>query len=42
MSRSMLNWGIPAVLYGLFFFWYTSFGGPMTDDEIKGYVSIMN
>lgn len=41
MNRSVLNWGIPAVLYALFFFWYTSFGGPLTPEEIADYVSLM-
>lgn len=41
MKRAMLVWGIPAVLYALFFFWYTSFGGALTPEEIERYVSLM-
>ncbi len=41
MNRSVLVWGLPAALYALFFFWYTSFGGPLTNDEIEAYMSIL-
>ncbi len=41
MNRSLLVWGVPAAFYALFFFWYTSFGGPLTTDEIEGYMSIL-
>lgn len=34
-------WGTLFGLYGLFFFWYTSFGGPLTAEEIAGYVGRM-
>lgn len=27
-----------ALMYALFVFWYTDFGGPLTDDEIAGYL----
>lgn len=33
-------WLVLAVLYGLFFYWYTSFGGPLTDEEIAHYMGI--
>ena len=41
MNRSLLVWGLPGTLYALFFFWYTSFGGPLTTDEIERYVSLL-
>lgn len=41
MNRSIFVWGIPAVLYALFFYWYTSFGGPLSQDEIESYLSIV-
>lgn len=41
MNRSIFVWGIPAVLYALFFYWYTSFGGPLSHDEIESYLSIV-
>ena len=34
-------WLILAVAYGAFFSWYTSFGGPLTSDEIAGYVAAL-
>ena len=32
-------WLAIAVIYGAFFYWYTSFGGPLTDEEIERYMS---
>ncbi len=34
-------WGVLAFVYGLFFYWYTSFGGPLSDEEISRYVSLI-
>lgn len=31
-------WLILATIYGAFFYWYTSFGGPLTPEEIDWYV----
>lgn len=39
MSLRMLVWLVPALLYAVFFFWYTSFGGPLTQEEVDRYVS---
>ncbi|MCE7999106.1 MAG: hypothetical protein HEP70_09630 [Rhodobiaceae bacterium] len=39
MSLRLLVWLVPALLYGVFFFWYTSFGGPLTQEEVDRYVS---
>ncbi len=34
-------WIVLGVLYALFFFWYTSFGGPLSDEEIAGYEAVL-
>ncbi|MDA9580446.1 hypothetical protein N9S00_04470 [Luminiphilus sp.] len=34
-------WLVPALLYVLFFAWYTDFGGPLSDDEVDHYVAAM-
>jgi hypothetical protein len=34
-------WAALAVFYALFFGWYTSFGGPLTPDEIESYVAAL-
>ena len=34
-----LVWAVLGVLYGSFFFWYTSFGGPLSSEEIELYLS---
>ena len=34
MNRRRILWGIPAMTWLLFTFWYTDFGGPLTDNEI--------
>lgn len=39
MSLRLLIWLVPALLYAVFFFWYTSFGGPLSDEEIERYLS---
>jgi hypothetical protein len=39
MSLRLLIWAVPAFLYAAFFFWYTSFGGPLTAEEVEGYMS---
>jgi len=35
----MRIWITLAIIYGLFFTWYTNFGGKLSDDEIKSYYS---
>ena len=37
----MRSWGVLVVVYAGFFSWYTSFGGPLTDDEINGYLEVL-
>ena len=39
MGRIKWTWAVCTGLYALFFSWYTSFGGPLTDAEIDGYMS---
>ena len=39
MRRNLLIWGIPAVLYAVFFAWYTNLGGPLSEAEIEKYMS---
>ena len=41
MSLPSVVWTLLLVLYLSFFAWYTSFGGPLSDDEIAHYVGIM-
>ncbi|MDE0886789.1 MAG: hypothetical protein OSB70_14775 [Myxococcota bacterium] len=40
MTRSRWIWLVLAVAYAAFFSWYTSFGGPLTDEEIDGYMAM--
>ena len=39
MTRIQMIWLVLAVLYMAFFGWYTSFGGPLNDEEITEYLS---
>ena len=34
-------WLALAVLYAVFFYWYTPFGGPLTDEEIAHYTEVI-
>ena len=39
MNRErILVWGLPALVYATFVFWYTDFGGPLSTTEISGYL----
>jgi hypothetical protein len=40
MTRTRWIWLVLAVLYAAFFSWYTSFGGPLSDEEIDGYMAM--
>jgi hypothetical protein len=40
MTRTHWIWAILVSLYVLFFSWYTSFGGPLTEEEIAHYISL--
>ena len=39
MTRTRWIWLSCILLYGLFFGWYTSFGGPLTEQEIDHYLA---
>ncbi len=39
MVGRLLLWVVPAFVYLLFTSWYTSFGGPVTEEEIDGYLA---
>ncbi len=38
LSRS---WAILGIVYAAFFYWYTSFGGPLSDEEIAHYTKVL-
>ncbi|MGB1140292.1 MAG: hypothetical protein ACPG1A_05290 [Halioglobus sp.] len=42
MSTRLKIWLLPTLLYGVFVFWYTDFGGPLRDEEIANAVAAMN
>ena len=37
MRKRQILWLVPTVIYALFTFWYTDFGGPLTEEEIADY-----
>lgn len=41
MSIRLKIWLVPALLYALFFAWYTDLGGPLSDAEVDHYVATM-
>ena len=41
MTRTRWIWLSLIALYGAFFSWYTSFGGPLTDEEISTYMTML-
>ena len=42
MSKTKWTWLVCAVIYVSFFSWYTSFGGPLTDEEIDHFMSLLS
>jgi len=36
-----ITWAVLVVLYVIFFSWYTSFGGPLSDEEVAYYVALV-
>ena len=42
MSARARRWIFPALLYGAFVFWYTDFGGPLSNGEIDDFVAAMS
>ena len=41
MTRAKLTWAVLGVLYVSFFSWYTSCGGPLSEEEVEHYLAIM-
>ncbi|MEP5765095.1 MAG: hypothetical protein ABJ308_10890 [Halieaceae bacterium] len=41
MSTRTKLWLVPALLYAVFFYWYTDFGGPLNDTEVDQFVATM-
>ena len=41
MSTRAKLWLVPTLLYALFVFWYTDFGGPLSEEEIENFVATM-
>jgi hypothetical protein len=41
MTRTRWVWAILTGLYMVFFSWYTSFGGPLSDEEIAHYIELI-
>lgn len=42
MTRTKLTWMLLALLYSLFFGWYTSCSGPLSSEEIEHYEALMS
>ncbi len=36
-----ITWAVLVVLYVIFFSWYTSFGGPLSDEEVAYYIGLV-
>jgi hypothetical protein len=41
MTRTNWIWAILTGIYVVFFSWYTSFGGPLSDEEIEDYIALI-
>ena len=41
MTKRKLLWLVPAVFYALFVYWYTDFGGPLSDEEVDTFVATL-
>ena len=41
MTRTRTIWAVLAGIYAIFFSWYTSFGGPLSEAEVDHYIGIM-
>ena len=41
MSTRAKIWFIPALIYVFFVYWYTDFGGPLSDEEVDSYIATM-
>jgi hypothetical protein len=40
MTRTKWIWAVLIGIFGVFFSWYTSFGGPLSDEEIEHYMAL--
>ena len=41
MTTRTKIWLLPAFLYGVFLFWYTPTGGPLSDAEVNEFIAKM-
>ena len=41
MSKRVKLWLFPASLYAIFVFWYTDFGGPLSNEEVDEFIEVM-
>ena len=41
MSTRTKTWLFPALFYAIFVFWYTDFGGPLSDEEVVEFIDVM-
>ncbi len=41
MSTRVKLWLFPALLYAIFVFWYTDFGGPLSNEEVDEFIEVM-
>lgn len=41
MTKTTWTWLVLAVIYAAFFSWYTSFGGPLTSEEIDRFMELL-
>ncbi len=41
MSTRVKLWLFPTLLYAVFVFWYTDFGGPLSEEEVDEFVKVM-
>ena len=39
MAKTKWTWWVLVGVYAAFFYWYTSFGGPLTDEEVEYYMA---
>jgi hypothetical protein len=42
MSTRTKIWLFPALLYAVFVYWYTDFGGPLSDEEVDEFIAVMS
>ena len=41
MSTRTKLWLFPALVYAVFVFWYTDFGGPLSYEEVDEFIEVM-